>query len=39
MVDSPITTFQAPEEEDLAGDEDDDDEDEAEAPAAAAEKE
>jgi hypothetical protein len=38
MVDSPITAFQAPDEDDLAGDEDDD-EDEAEAPAPAAEKE
>jgi hypothetical protein len=37
MVDSPITQFQAPDEEDLAGD--DADEDEAEAPAAAGDQE
>jgi hypothetical protein len=36
MVDSPLTQFQAPDEDDLAGDEDDD---EAEAPAAAGEQE
>jgi hypothetical protein len=36
MVDSPLTQFQAPDEEDLAGD---DDEDEAEAPAAAGDQE
>jgi hypothetical protein len=36
MVDSPLTQFQAPDEDDLVGDEDDD---EAEAPAAAGEQE
>ena len=38
MVDSPLTAFQAPDEDELVGDEDED-EDEAEAPAPAAEKE